>query len=78
MHSDYVSIVCGCLDKLPQAFARLDSKTRTKAQSSVPTIAKDAETASLSTADRKLVRTQEMTDRIIEAAQMGSLKKKVA
>jgi hypothetical protein len=80
LHSDYVSIVCGSLDKLPEAFARLDSKAGNKAKSSVAQIVnnRDAETASLSSADRKLVRAQEMTERVIEAARMGSLKKEIA
>ena len=80
MHSDYVSIVCGSLDRLPEAFARLDSKARCGSKSSVSIVAKtaDAETASLSSADRKLVRTEEMTRRIIEAAQKGSRKRRVA
>jgi hypothetical protein len=81
MHSDYVSIVCGSLDRLPKAFARLDSKTRCGSKSSVSnrtTKTGDAETASLSSADRKLVRSEDMTCRIIEAAQKGSGKRRVA
>ena len=81
MHSDYVSIVCGSLDRLPEAFARLDCKTRCRSKSSILNITVktgDAETASLSTADRKLVRSEEMTSRIIEAAQKGLGKRRVA
>jgi hypothetical protein len=81
MHSDYVSIVCGSLDRLPEAFARLDSKTRCRSKSSISNITAktgDAEPASLSSADRKLVRSEEMTARIIEAAQKGSGKRRVA
>jgi hypothetical protein len=80
VHDDYVSIVCDSLDRLPEAFARLDSKVRRGSKSSVAMIAKtvDPETASLSSADRKLVRTEEMTGRIIDAAQKGSRKRKVA
>jgi len=76
--ADYVSIVCGSLDRLPEAFARLDERVRQKARSPVSISLKvvDAETASLSTADRKLVRTEEMTQRVIDAAQVGSRKKK--
>ena len=79
-HSDYVSIVCGSLDKLPEAFARLDSQNRRAAKSSVSMIPQtsDAETASLCSADRKIVRSEEMTCRIIEAAQKSSRKRKVA
>ncbi|MGH8246175.1 MAG: hypothetical protein ACREUU_07060, partial [Gammaproteobacteria bacterium] len=79
-HADYVSIVCGSLDRLPEAFARLDLRTRRVAKSPVSIMASsaDVETASLSTADRKLVRTEEMTHRVIEAAQVGSRKRRVA
>jgi hypothetical protein len=79
-HPDYVSIVCGSLDRLPEAFARLDGRVQRKAKPPVSITGRsvDAETASLSTADRKLVRTEEMTQRVIDAAQKGSRKRKVA
>jgi len=79
-HADYVSIVCGSLDRLPEAFARLDGRVQRKAKAPVSITGRsvDAETASLSTADRKLVRTEEMTQRVIDAAQKGSRKRKVA
>jgi len=79
-HADYVSIVCGSLDRLPEAFARLDVRVRRKPKSSLSTIAKpaDAESASLPAADRKLVRTDNMTRRISDAAQKGLQRKKVA
>ncbi len=78
--ADYVSILCGSLDRLPEAFATLDAHVEHGSKSAVPMIAKpaDAETASLSAADRKLVRTEEMTRRVIEAAQKGSRRRKVA
>ena len=78
--SDYVSIVCGSLGQLPKAFARLDSKKRRGVKSPISMIGRtsDAETASLCTADRKLVRAEEMTNRIVEAAQKGSRKRNVA
>jgi hypothetical protein len=71
---DYVSIVCGSLEQLPKAFARLDAKSRSGRKSPISRIARtnDPETASLSSADRKLVRAEEMTDKIIAAAQKGS------
>jgi len=77
-HADYVSIVCGSLDRLPEAFARLDRRVQRKAKPpvSIARTSVDAETASLSTADRKLVRTEEMTQRIIDAAQKGFLRKR--
>lgn len=81
-HADYVSIVCGSLDRLPEAFARLDGRAHSKVTSPVSITGRfaDAETASLSSADRKLVRTDEMTQRVIDAAQlqMGSRKRKIA
>ena len=78
--SDYVSIVCGSLDQLPKAFARLDAKMRHDGKQSVSPISKtsDAETASLCNADRKIVRAPAMTGRIIEAAERGSRKREVA
>jgi len=79
-HADYVSIVCRSLDRLPEAFARLDKRAQREAKppASITERSLDAETASLSTADRKLVRTEEMTQRVIDAAQMGAQRKKVA
>jgi len=78
--SDYVSITCGSLDQLPKAFARLDGKMRREGKPPVSMIDKtsDAETASLCSVDRKLVRSRELTSRIIEAAQEGSRKRDVA
>lgn len=79
-HADYVSILCGSLDRLPAAFANLDAQVRNKSKSPASLTAKyvDPETASLSSADRKLVRTEEMTLRVIKAAQKGSRRRKVA
>ena len=79
-HADYVSIVCGSLDRPPEAFARLDERAHQKARPPIPIRVRsvDAESASLSTADRKLVRMEEMTQRVIDAAQMGSRKRKIA
>ena len=79
-HPDYVSIVCGSLDQLPGVFAKLDDKAGRRPKSPVSLMAEraDAESASLPTADRKLVRTEEMTQRIIEAAQKGLRRRRVA
>ena len=73
--SDYVAIVCGSLDKLAQAFARLDAgNTR---RSVVVTRAKekvargtdcDVVSASLPLADRALIRTDAMAHRLRAAA----------
>jgi len=69
-HADYVEIVCGSLDRLAQAFADLDAGNRSR---SIAAGSKHSnttvETASLSTLDRRLVRTAAMGDRIIAAAQ---------
>jgi hypothetical protein len=69
LHDDYVVILCGSLDRLPAAFAELDAHglgpTRPR-----PDHVADAEltTASLPTADKKLVRADEMSHRIAAAA----------
>jgi len=58
--ADYVSIVCGSLDKLPHAFAELDHEEQGKRQKGLTsTESEDLErvlqlsTSSLSTADRR-------------------------
>jgi hypothetical protein len=70
-HADYVEIVCrGSLERLPAAFAALDASHRSRsvaARATPPTV--HAETASLSTADRRLIRRPAMTERILAAAQ---------
>lgn len=69
-HPDYVAIVCGSLEKLPLAFAKLDARNRSRSLASASKgNATDVETASLSTVDRKIVRTPAMDRRIIAAAQ---------
>lgn len=70
-HADYVESVCrGSLERLPAAFAALDAANRSRsvaARATAPTVY--AETASLSTADRRLIRMTAMVDRIVSAAQ---------
>lgn len=69
-HADYVQIVCGSLDRLPAAFAKLDAANRSRSVTATarpPTV--QVETASLSTADRRLIRTAAMGHRIMAAAQ---------
>ena len=72
---DYVSIVCGSLEYLHEAFAKIDLD-RAKATTgsnhrgkykSVPILPR-IETASLPSVDRKLVRTEQMQQRIVAAA----------
>ena len=73
---DYVSIVCGgSLDQLPQAFARLDARDRSRP---LPTFSRDrqqnceVESASLNSEDRGLVRTKELERYILAAAGCGA------
>jgi len=75
-HDDYVRIVCGSLDRLPEAFAELDQLERERRLNREPpedqeddlrTILQLA-SASLSPADRRVVRTEEMGCRIDAAA----------
>jgi len=72
---DYVSIVCGSLEHLHEAFAKIDldqakttigSNHRSKCES-VPILPR-IETASLPSVDRKLIRTEQMQQRIVSAA----------
>ena len=72
---DYVAILCGSLDKLPYAFAQLDASTRRRScvVSRAATRVTDATdcdvaSASLPTADRHIIRTEEMGRRIYAAA----------
>ncbi len=73
--SDYVAIVCGPLDKLPQAFAQLDASSRRRSCLVARATARvanatdcDVVSASLPTADRDLIRTEDMDRRIHAAA----------
>ncbi len=68
-HQDYVQILCGSLDALPQAFAQLDALGHGPA-SLADARAADADvmTASLPTADKLLVRNAEMFGRVAAAA----------
>ena len=70
-HPDYVSLVCGSLDRLPQAFAQLDVGDRSIsiAAKASPELTK-TETASLSTADKKFIRQPLFQNRILVAAQL--------
>ncbi len=76
VHDDYVATVCGSLDNLPNAFAyldRLERETRLNAgprqdqREDLAAVLQMA-SASLSSADRRVVRTQEMDRRIASAA----------
>jgi hypothetical protein len=68
-HADYVTLVCGSLDRLPEAFATLDATHRSRsiavgAKQNITT----AETASLSTIDKRFVRRQIFEEYILSAA----------
>jgi len=72
---DYVSIICGSLDKLAEAFAQLDKKEQhSREKGFISTESEDLDrvlqlsTSSLSTADRRIVRSDEMNRRIKRAA----------
>lgn len=70
-HADYVQILCGTLEQLPAAFAELDGRGEGpgRRRRGEPNVDDDQMvSASLPTADRKLVRTDEMGDRIRAAA----------
>jgi len=74
-HPDYVDIVCGSLDQLPHAFAQLDLEDRNRKQKGIPSQETtnlrqvlQLSTASLSSADRRVVRTDQMNQRIKKAA----------
>ena len=74
-HADYVNIVCGSLDQLPLAFAKLDMENRNRKKKWLPSeeivnLKKELQlsAASLSPADRRLVRTDQMNQRIKKAA----------
>jgi hypothetical protein len=71
----YVSIVCGSLDNLANTFAQLDQEEQSRIQKGLPSTPTDnlervlrISTSSLSTADRGIVRTDEMDRRIKTAA----------
>jgi hypothetical protein len=74
-HGDYVAIVCGALERLPQAFAELDAPNRRRsliATRAAERVADgsdcDVVSASLPTADRDIVRSENMTLRVYAAA----------
>jgi hypothetical protein len=68
-HPDYVQLLCGSLDHLAEAFAELDAPHRSR---SIAVGAKQdnttAETASLSTTDKRFVRQPNFEERILTAA----------
>jgi hypothetical protein len=75
-HDDYIDILCGSLQHLAQAFADMDQDdrynklkgTENKSQENNLRGVLQIESASLSAADRRIIRTAEMNDRIAAAA----------
>ncbi len=76
-HADYVRIVCGSLEDLAEAFAELDREERERRLNALPTQQPEHDvlaevlqiaSASLSPADRRVVRTREMDRRVAAAA----------
>jgi len=75
-HDDYISILCGSLQHLAQAFAEMDQNDRNNEIEGIEDkkpennlgLALQLESASLSTADRRIIRTAEMNHRIVAAA----------
>jgi len=73
---DYVELVCGTLDHLPEAFAALDAERRERmsAGQSVPPLGRsfdpipEVATASLPRPDRPLLRSEAMQRRVLSAA----------
>jgi hypothetical protein len=66
-HPDYIQILCGSLDNLPIAFAKLDADGQHPNANSVP-CSHETVSRSLPIADRDIVRTDEMFLRINAAA----------
>jgi hypothetical protein len=73
-HPDYVEIVCGSLDRLPEVFAKLDMEESNNILEQEPTAVKidkeseRVETASLSNADRSFIRKALIGEQILAAA----------
>jgi hypothetical protein len=75
-HADYVTHVCGSLDRLAEAFAHLDLERHQNRMKGLPAGDQQQDlgtelllaSASLSTADRRVIRTEEMGHRIAAAA----------
>jgi len=79
-HADYVDLMCGSLDRLAEAFAHLDQDQREQHLRGLPSDdpqqdlghVLQLESASLSTADRRVIRTEEMDRRVAAAAKSSA------
>jgi len=74
-YEDYVEYLCGSLERLPSAFADLDEEKRRKLQAAEPVTVAGSRprepqiaSASLPRADRKIVRSEAMANRVMAAA----------
>ncbi len=71
-HSDYVEILCGSLDNLPRELAKLDSSDRRYAlpvrKRAAPDQPTDVASSSLPKADRAIIRSEELEERLFAAA----------
>lgn len=75
-HTDYVTLICGSLDRLLEAFAQLDHDQREQHLRGLPAddphqdlgCVLQIASASLSTADRRVIRTEAMDRRVVAAA----------
>lgn len=74
-HPDYLSILCGSLECLPEAFAKFDFEKRQENLNHEQSIKGDidpritqTETAALPAGDRRLIRSDEMKRRIVSAS----------
>ena len=72
---DYVATICGTLEELPSAFAKLDAERQEARRAGLPiphsgerSTEEQIVSASLSTADRRIVRLESMTKRVERAA----------
>lgn len=74
---DYVAVLCGTLDLLPAAFAELDVGHRNlslPARKRAEPVTAETVTRSMTTVDRRLVRTEQLMDRVQAAARTRSVK----
>lgn len=66
---DYVAILCGSVEQLPQAFAKMDEGHRAHSlpARTAEMLKLETETASMTLADKKLIRSAQMEKRIVAA-----------
>lgn len=74
-HKDYVEILCGSIDRLPEAFAKLNADERSRGNRKTPksgnrnTDDYEMLSGSMPHPDRALIRTPALQARIMSAAQ---------